>query len=168
MSGVMTMAEHGTNARYRAHYAGPEADHDACGPCRAAHAKYRRELWRRRYLAGTPKMYVENVGLRRRVRALCRMGWRFEDIAREAGYTGNYPAGWLNNLLRTNGKVHIKTHAKISGAYDRLCMKKGPSDHSRKIAVKRRWPPPLAWDDEDIDDPQAKPQGMKDRRSIAA
>lgn len=157
--------EHGTNARYRAHYAGPLADHDACTPCRAAHAKYRRELWRRRYVLGATEMYVDSVGLKRRVRALHRMGWRLEDIAREAGYTGNHPSSWLNNIMRHQKKVHLKTHARICGAYDRLCMKPGPSEHGRKIAIKRGWPPPLAWNDEDIDDPAARPQGVKDKRA---
>lgn len=161
------MAEHGTNSRYRDHFVGPLADGEPCEACRLAHAKYRRNLWRRRYLLGTPTLYVDNVGMKRRVRALGRMGWRYEDISREAGYTGSQPSGWLNNMMRLN-KVHINNHAAIAGAYDRLCMRQGPSEHSRKIAMKRRYPPPLAWDDEDIDDPAAKPQGMKDRRSLAA
>lgn len=151
--------EHGTHAGYLAHFTGPYADKEPCDECKKGHAKYKRDLWRRKYLLGEISLYVDATGIKRRIRALQWMGWRLEDIAREAGYKGTQPSKWLHNISYQK-KIHLKRHAAICGAYDRLCMFEGPSSIAAKSARRRGCAPPLAWDDETIDDPKAKPQGI--------
>lgn len=153
----------GTPAGHRAHYE-PGGDQKACEPCKKAHNAYKRELWRRKYLLGKPQLYVDATGIKRRIRALQRKGWRQEDIARAAGYKGTSPTSYVHNIIGQK-KVHLKTHAAICGAYDRLCCEWGPSYLTAAAAIRRNWPAPACWDDETIDDPEAKPEGMQDKRT---
>jgi len=53
--------------------------------------------------------------------------------------------------------VMATTAEKVRAIYDELSMIPGPSDYGRVRAVNRGWVPPLAWDDDTIDDPNAKP-----------
>lgn len=149
---------HGTNAGYIAH---AFARDTACEPCRTAAADYRRGLRARRYLARTNRLYVDATGTIRRIHALQALGWRLKDIDRAIGRD---PAtNYVHNLTR-QAKVHLDTAKKVAAAYDRLSMKLGPSQRSRDVAERNRWAVPLAWDEGDIDDPNARPHGRQGRR----
>ena len=103
------------------------------------------------------------VGLRRRVRALCAIGWTDRQIA-EAGGTSQVSI----HALRTGRTTHHKRDfaLRVIGAYAKLSAKLPPTSdpHARGYATKSRnrasregWAPPIAWDDIDIDDPDATP-----------
>jgi DNA-directed RNA polymerase specialized sigma24 family protein len=59
--------------------------------------------------------------------------------------------------LTTQARVHRDTAAKVRALYNELSMTPGPSPRSRRLAKAKGWPPPLAFDDETIDDPDVQP-----------
>jgi hypothetical protein len=56
-----------------------------------------------------------------------------------------------------SSRVHRGTAGQVARVYDELAMTPGPSTRARDAAARRGWVPPLAWDDDEIDDPQARP-----------
>jgi hypothetical protein len=112
---------------------------------------------------------------RRRVPALgsCR---RLQALA--VGYAARYPheqdGGWPFDVLAGRLGVHPDTvcrlrasrqytSAAMAGAIQALCRelhgRPGPSPSCRARALTRGWVPLAAWDD--IDDPEATPQGVR-------
>lgn len=104
---------------------------------------------------------VLNVGARRRVQALLAIGWRHEDIDRAKGH------GTRSRTLLTQigGWITRSTHDAIVRAYDQLSMTPGPSERNRRRALAAGYLPPLAWDDADLDDPNAAPATTTPARS---
>lgn len=143
---------HGSNGGYLQHVTDRET---ACQPCREAHAKARRNLWRKRYVRGVDRLYIDSTGSARRIRALMALGWRYSDIDAAAGYDGPRPT-WSHNIVN-QARVHVDTAAKVDAVYRQLGMTLGPSVRVRNVAAKRGWAPPLAWDN--IDDPNERPKG---------
>lgn len=141
---------HGTNGGYLQHVFDKES---ACDPCRDAHNEARRNLWRKRYVRGVDRLYIDATGTARRIRALMALGWRYCDIDQAAGYDAKR-ATWAHNLT-TQERVHLDTAERVARIYDEMSMKPGPSNRLRNLALKRGWAPPLAWDD--IDDPAEVP-----------
>lgn len=105
---------------------------------------------------------VSGVGTRRRLQALVALGWSISSLGRQIGIT---------NIHRTihghgDGLVKASTARAARDLYDRLWDTFPPEDeHRQKISASRarryatgfQWPPPLAWDDDEIDDPYAVP-----------
>jgi hypothetical protein len=96
--------------------------------------------------------FVPNIGGRRRIQALMAMGWRHQDLTPMLGlYTSNIvhqEGGWFTK----------RKHDAIKDLYDRLWDKRGPATTLSINRVKKAgYAPPLAWDDETIDDPDAVP-----------
>lgn len=152
---------HGTNAGHRAHYT---AGTEPCQPCRDAHAAYHRGLRARRYLLRTDRLYIDTTGTIRRLRALMALGWRYRDIDLALGH-GATRTNYAHNLTR-QARVHRDTATKVAAVYDRLSMQLGPSSRTRALARRYGWVPPLAWDDETIDDPAATPRGSINQPSL--
>lgn len=94
-------------------------------------------------------------GVHRRVQALVARGWSQSKIGARLGIDpGNF---WS---LMTSATVTVRRHREVAALYEELWNVEPPhSDHRDKIAysravtyaVKRRWLPPLAWDDIDND-----------------
>jgi hypothetical protein len=103
-----------------------------------------------------PELMVPACGSQRRLRALHAVGWSMSAIARDAGV----PRCSLSQTLRrpriTAGRATV-----IAGVYQRLAMTPGPSEATRARALAAGWPPPLAWDDDTIDDPDTVPSGVR-------
>ncbi len=96
--------------------------------------------------------HVPRVGAVRRVQALLAMGWPHHalgavGIANSAQIIG--PVGDL---------ITVQRWRQVRDVYDRLSMTPGPSPETRGWAAKLGYAPPLAWDEESIDDPTATPQ----------
>ncbi|WP_205859648.1 helix-turn-helix domain-containing protein, partial [Phycicoccus flavus] len=53
--------------------------------------------------------------------------------------------------------VTVQRWREVRDVYDRLSMTPGPSPETRGWAVKLGYAPPLAWDEDTIDDPTATP-----------
>jgi len=114
--------------------------------------------WRLTY-ATTGPTRVPAIGTTRRIRALLAIGWTTDLIAERLGL-GNYTVrDWLYR-----DAVYKSTAEKIAAVYDEWSMIVGPSDLGRRRAARKGWPPPLAWDDDTIDDPDAKPATGRNTR----
>ncbi len=98
-----------------------------------------------------PGSVVDPTGTVRRIRALQAIGWTLAEIASRIGWATNN----LGTLTSGYRACNAETAAKIRAVYDELSMTPGPSARSRYWAQKRGWLPPLAWNDDDIDDPAA-------------
>ena len=108
--------------------------------------------------AGCP---VDTTGTTRRLQALVAIGYTQADIAARVGIT---PAN-ATEMFRGNRSVLLSTAIKVQGIYEELSMRPGPSGAARQRAKKLGWVPPLAWDDDTIDNPQAKPD-LGEKRTL--
>jgi len=134
---------------------------DRC--CRRAIARYEKATKYRKQ-AGIV-WAIPAAGTQRRIQALMALGWTSTDIAQVCGYRHR------NSVLRVlNGQggrpcrwVERQTFRNIAAAYERLSMtlpeQTGYRKRARTIAQSKGYAPPLAWDDDSIDDPAAKPSG---------
>lgn len=100
------------------------------------------------------KYLLPALGTTRRLRALGALGWTLGDLA------GRTPLSKKTlSLLMAGAQPYVTREAAehIARTYDRLCMRRGPSERSRLMALSKGWAPPLAWDEDDLDDPTAEP-----------
>lgn len=102
--------------------------------------------------------FVRNLGARRRIQALLTVGWRHQDIS-AAMLTSDAAVGTRSPaVLHQRGEwIARRSHDAVCAAYDRLAMTPGPSDKTRRLAAKYGYTPPLAWDEDTIDNPAALP-----------
>ncbi|MGQ0467371.1 MAG: hypothetical protein ACT4QG_18900 [Sporichthyaceae bacterium] len=120
-----------------------------------------------RLLALTPDAepaegFVNVVGARRRLRALACLGWSVAEISATInGIDGATPVGestlFAIRGARTTSGIRFNFDQAIRSAYDELSMRQAPEGRSatraRAHALRGGWIPPLAYDDETIDDP---------------
>lgn len=123
-----------------------------CQDCRKASSRYekRRTYDRQRGIRRT----VPNTGFVRRVHALQANGWSLRHIATELGI----PKAAVWRKMMTRPGITLRTDQKMRETFDRLSLVPGPSSSARIRALSKGYAPPLAWDDETIDDPNAKPK----------
>jgi len=95
---------------------------------------------------------VPGVGTARRLQALAAIGWPQRELAARIGWRQSN----LSALI-AGRPVTAETARKVAALFDELQMVPGPSEAARRRAVERGWVPPLAWDEETIDDPDAQP-----------
>ena len=107
----------------------------------------------RRIYDEEPAGHVPRVGAVRRVQALMAMGWSHHELA-QAGVPNT-----ARLLTGTGNLVTIQRWREISELYDRLSMTPGPSPQTRGWAKTLGYAPPLAWDEDTIDDPRSRPHG---------
>ncbi len=94
---------------------------------------------------------VPAIGFRRRVQALVANGWTMTYLAVRLGVT-------VTNLSAALQREHVsaKRHRDAAALFDELQLP-GPSERAKAYARKRKWPLPLEWDEDMIDDPAARP-----------
>ena len=92
------------------------------------------------------------IGARRRAEALAALGW---SMTWQAQQLGKATANYCGEISKT--RVSYPTWVAVRDLYDQHCMTLGPSTKAASIAKARGWVPPLAWDDDAIDDPAAQP-----------
>jgi len=108
---------------------------------------------------------VPATGTVRRLQALAALGWDPTVLAACAGLA------WA--VVRRVQVVAAGSALLVARAYDRLSMTPAPAGPGAArvaaSAARHRWAPPLAWDDEDLDDPAATvPPPRPPRRGLAA
>jgi len=109
------------------------------------------------------------VGTRRRLRALAARSWSPQAIEKETGI----PAQLIRRDLDGYDDLAPNLAGAVAAAYDRLWDRVPPTatraDREAAAAIADRaarsgWAPPLAWDDDQIDLPGARPeQGWRPR-----
>lgn len=111
--------------------------------------------------ASTGRAYsgTSTVGARRRLQALATLGWSCQALADRAGVS--------YHTLRTvyhRDQVMTPTDVMVRELYDRFWAFPAPASKSSATTVanarRQGWVGPLAWDDDEIDDPAASPHGM--------
>jgi len=95
---------------------------------------------------------VDSTGSLRRLRALHAIGWTQTEIARRIGWT---PQNLNRYFISEPEMINRGTAVDIARVFDQLQLIPGPSERARRHAKKRGWAPPLAWDEDTIDDPLA-------------
>lgn len=141
-----------------------QADLCRCEPCVTAYNRYCKHLRHRRAVHGGRVLYP-GVGVARRLQALARIGWSSPKLAERLGLTRQAVDQLRNGTARPT--LTPRTVMAISALYDELWATTptgGYSERTRCYAERMGWAPPLAWDDDGIDDPAAKPAGQPRRR----
>lgn len=104
---------------------------------------------------------VPSIGTARRVQALVAVGWSVQRICEHAGLDRQR----VDGALRGRDVLH-GTARSIRATYDALWNAAPPATtrgertaaaRSRARAAFAGWAPPMAWDDDTIDDPSATP-----------
>lgn len=168
--------EHGTAARYKK---GPDEYGTAgkgcrCAPCTRAAGDYRSH--RARMIAyGRWEHQVDATGTRRRIEALVWCGWSLARLSARLGTSDSHA-----RKILTSRRVAAATERAVRELYRELWSQAPPeaapydrraASRARSFARARGWVPPAAWDDDEIDDPAARPaEGWErgDRREYGA
>lgn len=104
---------------------------------------------------------VDGTGTRRRLQALACLGWSVNRLTLESDLNRQS----LDAALR-GGQVLARNARGVAALYERLWDQPAPAeDHRSRISAARAinraatagWAPPMAWDDESIDNPDARP-----------
>lgn len=90
---------------------------------------------------------VDSTGTVRRLQALIAGGYTLTWLGGQLGIA-------VSNMGHTMGGCPIRasTARRVTALYERISHLPGPSTRSRNRAQRRGWAPPLAWDDDTIDD----------------
>jgi len=94
---------------------------------------------------------VDGTGTMRRLRALMAIGYSGKQLGDRLDIT----TANLWPLVRGRESVHAATARKVADLYDELWDQPGNRRKSINLASRRGWALPLAWDDDEIDDPAA-------------
>lgn len=143
---------HGSLGRYK-------RDGCRCSACRTANRLNKRRVDRGHayaHWAEVPTAMEPVIGTRRRLHALTAVGWSAHALAERLGVT----QGVVAALSTRTKRVHPSTAAAVRRLYDDLWDQTPPaagSERARRYAAAQGWPPPMAWDDDDLDDPAATP-----------
>jgi hypothetical protein len=116
---------------------------------------------------------IDATGTRRRLQGLVAIGYSQSYLA---GRLGQNP-GNFGTMFHHRGQVVVATARAVADLYDELSMTPriatGPRTQQSITRAKNRatwfmWLPPLAWDDDDIDNPFATPAelGQDGRRDV--
>lgn len=98
---------------------------------------------------------VPSIGSTRRMRALVALGHPVRTIADAAGMEYSTASYLLNGHPDT---IHYELTQRVDRAYRLLSETTGTHVRSLRRAQREAFAPPAAWDEESIDDPQARPE----------
>lgn len=136
------------------HQHGTRHAYESCGcrclPCRAAHAQMINGYRHGRRSQG---VYIPSAGTRRRLQALAAIGISARTIAQHTGVTTHMVRKYRSAVCDT---IRPERAALFADAYNALSDHRGTGPDARRCeALARRfgWLPPIAYDDDTIDDP---------------
>lgn len=105
---------------------------------------------------------VPAIGSTRRVQALGVTGWSARDLRDRAGIAVKTTQALRRGI---HPDITADTANKVAAAYDELWDVPGPSGaRASTVARNAGWAPPMAWDDDTMDDPEATPDSTAARR----
>ncbi len=97
---------------------------------------------------------MDGTGSARRLQALAAIGYGLLDLTEHLGWAKSR----VQNVQTLKARrVRRVTAEHVARVYDALAMTPGPSTRARDLALRKGWAPPLAWDDDEIDNPDAQP-----------
>lgn len=137
-----TATKHGTATAYQAYGC-------RCAEAREAQRRYKKR-WAMDRARGADRK-IDATGTRRRMQALMRIGWPSHAIMARLGYSDG------GNWILYADRIHVDTARRVTALYDELWDIPGTSKWTRTWATNQGFPPPMAWDDDMIDDPHCQP-----------
>lgn len=146
--------KHGTVAAYNT----DRCRCDDCSAARARHVKRWRHTYDRRQRAGQPVGLIPAAGTSRRLQALAAIGWSTVRLGAELGVTQQRISEL--QLAKQHARVQATLAVRVAALYDRLwnITPTWPgASRARAAAAARGWVVPMAWDDDLIDEPDARP-----------
>lgn len=107
---------------------------------------------------------VDATGTRRRLRALAAIGWSFSELGRRLDRKQQF----ISHLAEDGcALVTAATTRRVAELYDQLsgtpAPPSQPATRARRNAEREGWAPPLAWEEDTIDDPAAQPDPGKSK-----
>lgn len=138
----------GCPARYHGTYSATRKAGCVC-PEAIAH---RRAYFKRQQFGRLVSPFIDPTGTRRRIQALAAIGWPAREVLARIGWSGT-----PGSLMYGSRRIHRTTATSIAAVYDQLWGRPGGCNRARAAARRNGWAPPLAWDEETIDDPAATP-----------
>jgi len=103
---------------------------------------------------------MDSIGTVRRLRALCAAGYTHKDLAKRLAVN----EFWLFAMIEGDSDtVDADSAARVSALFNQIQLIPGKSAEARQRARARHWASPLAWDEDDIDNPAAKPHQGRQR-----
>lgn len=113
---------------------------------------------RKRKALGFGPAFVDATGARRRLQALMTLGYTATQLGRSAGVSRYV----IHDIIETQRLVQRGKLALVADLYDELWDAPPPANQGQRyvsnMAARRGWAPPMAWDDDTIDDPTAEPR----------
>lgn len=118
-----------------------------------------------------PGATIDATGTRRRLQALTAIGWSATVLSQRLGRQET-----AVRRTRTARVVLARNAVAVRDLYDELWDQRPnpvtPNERAsvtkaKRLAVERGWPPPMAWDDDSIDDPDAVPDGLPEPQFTA-
>lgn len=97
---------------------------------------------------------VPALGSIRRLRALMALAHRLKSIAEACAMDHSTASHLINGHTES---IRYELAQRIKAGYDKLSTTRGTSARNINRAVRERWAPPAAWDDDTIDDPNGQP-----------
>jgi len=119
----------------------------------------------------SPRTAIDATGTKRRLQALVALGWSRQKLAESFGADRSCIGRYM-----VRDRVQASTALAVKDLYDRMWDTAPPEETrwdraaaaaARNYAADRGWVKPMAWDDETIDDPAAKPSGTKQGKAPA-
>lgn len=122
-------------------------------------SRCRREVAEAILAVRSDPLHVNPTGTLRRLRALAALGWPMAELGRRLGLPQVPDGRWA--------AVDAHAASLVRDLYAELSMTVPPPGRrytsARGLAARKGWVPPLAWDDDEIDDPAAVPAGVRPR-----
>lgn len=104
---------------------------------------------------------VNGAGSRRRLRSLVAAGWTQRDLAARCGWTAEHLGSFIHN---DQSGIEAASARRIAEVFEELQLEtppdSGPATKARRLAQRKGWAPPLAWDEDSIDVPDACPADL--------
>ena len=95
---------------------------------------------------------IDSTGTVRRLQALVALGYPAASLGERIGVSVSNTA----HTLRAT-QVTVRRARQVAVLYEQLSHVPGESKRARMRAQRQGWAPPLAWDEDTIDDPAASP-----------
>lgn len=102
-------------------------------------------------------------GTTRRLQALAAIGHTLYDIEAASGLPINTTSGYQNGKRE---RVTAETWHRVNAAWDKLANTPGRSQRTRNRAAANGWAPPLAWDEESIENIDSRPFGSDGSKDV--
>lgn len=101
--------------------------------------------------------WVDVTGTARRIRAMARLGHSLATISADTGIAPRHLSDITSGHVQ---KVRRTTYDAVLRAYRTRSMRVGESEQARARSEAKAWPSALAWDEDDLDNPDSTPVGV--------